>query len=102
MFDLLLIDLGVAVSGFNMYENLSGNLGYDAPDSSRGGTNSAAGGSSLSGWLRLMCDTVFPARSLPLLDVTFANEAAGRTSNRLSAFRTARDSLVQCEGRCWA
>ena len=36
MFDFVLIDFGVAVSGFNMYENMLGNLGYDAPDEFEG------------------------------------------------------------------
>ena len=32
MFDFVLIDLGVAVSGCNMHGNVLGNLGYDTPD----------------------------------------------------------------------
>ena len=36
MFVVVLIDLGVAVSSFNMYEDLLDNMGYDAPDEFEG------------------------------------------------------------------
>ena len=36
MFDFALADLGVEVSGLNMYENILGNWGYDTPDEFEG------------------------------------------------------------------
>ena len=36
MLDFALTDLWVELGGFNMYENMLGNLGYDAPDEFEG------------------------------------------------------------------